>query len=112
MTDEELRARIEKGVERNLIVFDPEATGAVTKRLIYTMWSISLDKLTRLHIPTETFPEFDFYERQYGVKIVRDRRLNIEETKKFMEEFNMSYAPAKSLLVVGTWDDECLLGMV
>jgi hypothetical protein len=112
MTDEELRAKIEKGVDRNILAFDPEATGTVTKRLIYGMWSISLDKLTRLHIPTDAFPEFDFYERQYGVQIVRDRRLNIKGSENFIDEFNIHPAPGKSLLVVGVWDDECLLGMV
>jgi len=112
LTDEELKEKIRKGVERNVLTFDPEATGTVTKRLVYGMWGISLDKLDRLHIPTEAFPDFDFYERQYGVLIVRDRRLNGKESAGFMKEFNISSVPGKSLLVVGTWGDECLLGVV
>lgn len=112
LSDEQLKEKIRKGVDNNVLAYDPERTGVVTKRLVYGMWGISLDKLDRLHIPTDAFPDFDFYERQYGVLIVRDRRLNEAESRKIAREFEIAFPIKRNLLLVGVWDNGVLLGAV
>ena len=83
------------------------------------MYDVSVDKMQKLYIPTDVYPDFDFTQPQYGVEVVRDRRLNKNESEKLIKEFDMSlpYSDSENLigkqqLVLGVWGDESLLGTV
>ena len=119
MKDYELYGRIKQCVEKNMMVYDRHADFAITKRLIYYMYDVSVDKMQKLYIPTDVYPDFDFTQPQYGVEVVRDRRLNYNESEKLIKEFDMSlpYSDSENLigkqqLVLGVWGDESLLGSV
>ena len=112
MKDYELYGRIKQCIEKNMIVYDGDEVNTITKRLIYYMYDISVDKMQKLYIPTDVFPEFDFAQPQYGVEIVRDRRLNYDESKKLIKDFDISLPYGKEQLVLGVWGDESLLGAV
>ena len=112
MKDYELYSRIKQCVEKNIMVYDEHADFAITKRLIYYMYDVSVDKMQELYIPTDVYPDFDFAQPQYGVKVVRDRRLNYDESEKLIKEFDMSLPCGKQQLVLGVWGDESLLGTV
>jgi hypothetical protein len=118
LSDHDLGEAIKKGVIRNIVALDESVEGITTVRLIYSMWDISFDKMEKLYIPTDVYPDFDFYKRQYGVEIIRDRRLNIEGSQQLAEEYEVACLNnfGKTCLVVGVWseggEDECILGMV
>lgn len=112
MKDYELYGRIKQCVEKNIMVYDLDDYGSITKRLIYYMYDISVDKMEKLYIPTDIFPDFDFAQPQYGVEIVRDRRLNYNESEKLIEDFGITLPRVKTQLVLGVWGDESLLGAV
>lgn len=112
MNDWELNGRIKDAVEKNILFYDPDGEGNITKRLVYLMYGHSDDLLERVLIPTDVYPEFDFSEPLYGVKFVRDKRLNYEGSKKIIEEHEISYPCNKDQLIVGVWGDQTLLGAV
>lgn len=112
MKDYELYSRIKQCVENNIIVYDSHSNFVITKRLIYYMYDISVDKMQKLYIPTDIFPDFDFAQPQYDVEVIRDRRLNYDESKKLIKEFNIFLPYKKQQLVLGVWGDESLLGTV
>jgi len=112
MNDWELNGRIKDAVDKNILFYDPDGEGNITKRLVYLMYGHSDDLLERVLIPTDVYPEFDFSEPLYGVKFVRDKRLNYEGSKKIIEEHEISYPCNKDQLIVGVWGDQTLLGAV
>lgn len=112
MNDHEFYGRIKYGVDKNMLVFDAETNANMTKRLIYLMYDISVDQMEKLYIPTDVYPDFDFARPQYGVEIIRDRRLNHDESEKLIEDFDISLPYGKQQLVLGVWGDETLLGAV
>ena len=112
MKDYELYGRIKQCVEKNILVYDSETNLTTTKRLIYLMYDVSVDKMQKLYIPTDIFPDFDFAQPQYGVEVIRDRRLNYDESEKLIKDFDISLPYGKEQLVLGVWGDESLLGAV
>jgi len=112
VTDKELYDRIKQSVDNDIMVFDPEAFNTITKRLVYYMYDVSVDKMQKLYIPTDVYPDFDFAQPQYGVEVIRDRRLNYDESKKMIEEFGITLPRVKTQLVLGAWWDKSLLGSV
>lgn len=112
MNDHELYGRIKHAVDKNVLVFDSDVNMTITKRLIYLMYDVSVDQMEQLYIPTDVYPDFDFVQPQYGVEIIRDRRLNYDESKKFLEDFDFTLPRNKEQLVLGIWGDETLLGAV
>ena len=112
MRDYELYGRTKQCVDNNIMVYDEEAIFTITKKLIYHMYDVSFDELQKLYIPTDVFPDFDFAQPQYGVEVVRDRRLNYEESEKMIEELDITLPHNKTQLVLGVWGDESLLGAV
>jgi len=112
MTDKELYDRIKRGVENNVFVYDGTEDIVISKRLIYLMYSVSVDKMQKLYIPTDVYPDFDFAQPQYGVEVIRDRRLNYDEITRLVDEFGMNFPNDKGQIVLGVWGDESLLGAV
>lgn len=112
MNDHEFYGRIKYGVDKNILVYDSEVNLTITKRLIYLMYDVSVDKMEQLYIPTDVYPDFDFAQPQYGVEIIRDRRLNHDESRKLIEDFDICLPQGKEQLTLGIWGDECLLGTV
>jgi hypothetical protein len=112
MNDHEFYGRIKYAVDKNIIVYDSETNLNITKKLIYLMYDASFDKMEQLYIPTDVYPDFDFAQPQYGVEIIRDRRLNYDESKKFLEDFDFTLWSPKQQIVLGIWGDEALLGAV
>ena len=112
MTDKELYDRIKQGVENNVMVYDDSEYDVISKKLIYFMYSVSVDKMQKLYIPTDVYPDFDFAQPQYGVEVIRDRRLNYDESTRIVDELGMTLPDGKSQIVLGVWWDKSLLGAV
>lgn len=113
MNDWEFNGRLKDAVERNLMVFDTDGNGNITKKLVYLLYGHSDDQLERVLIPTDVYPEFDFNESLYGVSFVRDRRLNFDGSKKIIEKLGISLPSRyQEQLVLGIWRDKSILGAV
>lgn len=112
MNDWEFNGRLKDAVAENILFFDYDGNGNITKKLVYLIYGHSEDQLERVLIPTDVYPEFDFSEPLYGVSFVRDRRLNYEGSKKIIEELAISVPFKKEQLVIGIWGDKSILGAV
>jgi hypothetical protein len=73
---EQLKLMISLAVERNLIVSDASADGNITKKLLYLMLNVNDDDIQRVYIPRESYPEFDPWGEEYGMKFTRVKELN------------------------------------
>lgn len=125
LSDEELDQAIERAVERNMIVYDQDTRANISKKLIYLMCDImdgEEEKMKTLLVPSDVYIEFDplkfclengeDYYHMYGVDIIRDKRLNQEGVKKFIEKYSITFPPDKESLVLGFGEDQVLLGAV
>jgi hypothetical protein len=90
------------GAERNIVIFDHHANGNITARLIYLMLGYSEDQLRHIWIPTDSFPEFDYTKKLYGITFIRDKRLNIDGpiVKGYIDK-GCSFPHAREGLVIG-----------
>lgn len=112
MNNWELNGRLRDAVKKNILFYDEDGKGNITKKLVYLMYGHSDDQLERVLVPTDVYPEFDFTEPLYGVSFVRDKRLNFEGSKKIIEELEMTLPFNKEQLVLGIWGDKSILGAV
>jgi len=120
MLDYEFEARIKRGVEWNRMVYDEFSTHQVplTKRLVYLMYGESGEKMTKLYVPTDAFPEWE-WEKSYGpIEIVKDQRLNVDAVFDIINKHEMTMPSCieddytMGSLVLGVWSNGSLLGAI
>ena len=111
-SDEELIDLLERGIERNVIVYDDTSIN-IERRLIYFMYGANEDDLHTVIIPTDVYPNFDFAGKMFGVGFLRDGRLNTGGAILGAYGASGGELPAgKSGLVIGVGQNSVVLGGV
>lgn len=111
-----MKDQIKKAVDQNILVFDFDGSPNITKRLLYLMFSTMENEYGEtpqtLYIPTMVYPEFDPWERVWGMSIERVKALNEGELLHdyYSKELKGSFPSGKSDLVLAVGKSAVLLG--
>lgn len=109
-----LKEMLKYGTDRNMIVYDCNAQGNLTKKLLYLMLNVADDDIHHMYIPRDSFPvDFDPWEKVYGITFTRTKELNEdgELTKYYTDELKGSFMSGYFSPIIAVGKKDILLGM-